>query len=212
MSASSNQPMSPQLIAQLAARGSQRSFERGDLLFSEGERSDSLYVLLEGELKVFTRNESGRELVYNVIQPGDFIGELILDGGPRLVSVRALRPSTCVVVQAEALRDLLRACPEFAECLVLKLIRRVRQTTDQLRSLAMKDVYERVVALLDEVAVGEGALRILDKSLTQQEIADRVGASREMVNQVFRELSRGGFIIRVADRGIAIAGDLPRHW
>ena len=212
MTSSNNQQLSPELIAQLAARGNQRTFERGELLFSEGERSDTLYVLIEGELKVFTRNDSGRELVFNVIRPGDFIGELILDGGPRLVSVRALRPSICVVVQSEQLRDLLHADPEFAECLVLKLIRRVRQTTDQLRNLATKDVYERVVALLDGVAVGEGALRILDRSLTQQEIADRIGASREMVNHIFRELSRGGFIVRGEDRGIAIAKELPRHW
>jgi CRP/FNR family cyclic AMP-dependent transcriptional regulator len=95
---------------------------------------------------------------------------------------------------------------------VLKLIARVRHATEQLRNIAMKDVYERVVALLDGLAVDCGGARAIEKGVTQQEIADRIGASREMVNQVFRELTRGGFLVRDGERRLVLPRELPPHW
>ena len=207
-----NDQLSNHLLAQLSARGNPRTYARGEVLIEEGASSDSLFILLAGELKVFTRAENGRELVYNVMHPGEFFGELFLDGGPRSASVKAVTTSTCVVVGREQFRDFMTSHPEFAERLVLKLISRVRHVTEQLRSVATKDVYCRVTSLLGELAVKEGGLRVLDKSVTQQEIADRIGATREMVNHILRELTRGGFLERDADRRIVLAKELPRHW
>jgi len=207
-----NDQLSTNLLAQLSARGNPRTYARGEVLIEEGAISDSLFILLAGELKVFTRAENGRELVYNVMHPGEFFGELFLDGGPRSASVKAVTTSTCVVVGREQFRDFMVQHPEFAERLVLKLISRVRHVTEQLRSVATKDVYGRVTSLLGELAMDEGGLRVLDKSVTQQEIADRIGATREMVNHILRELTRGGFLERDADRRIVLAKELPRHW
>jgi CRP/FNR family cyclic AMP-dependent transcriptional regulator len=204
--------LSTQLLRRLAARGSTRTFGRGEVLIEEGEQSDSLYVLLAGELKVFTRGDNGRELVYNLMKPGEFFGEMFLDGGPRSASVKAVCPSMCVVVGPEQFREFMAEYPEFAECLVLKLIARVRHATGQLRSVVMKDAYERVASLLDQLAVPDGELRSIDKSVTQQEIADRIGASREMVNHIFRELVRGGYLVKEEDRRMVIAKELPKHW
>jgi CRP/FNR family cyclic AMP-dependent transcriptional regulator len=117
-----------------------------------------------------------------------------------------------VVVGPDEFRSFLRGYPEFAECLVLKLISRVRHATQQLRDLAMKDVYQRATALLNDLAVDEGDVRAIDKAITQQEIADRIGATREMVNHVIRELVRGGFLIRDRDRRMVLAKELPKHW
>ena len=207
-----NDQLSTQLLAQLSARGNPRVYSRGEVLIEEGTESDCLYILLAGELKVFTRGENGRELVYNVLHPGEFFGELFLDGGPRSASVKAVTTSTCVVVGREEFREFLSKYPEFAESLVLKLIARVRHTTEQLRSVATKDVYSRVTALLNDLAIAERGQRVLDKSVTQQEIADRIGATREMVNHVLRELTRGGFLDRDSERRIILAKELPRHW
>jgi CRP/FNR family cyclic AMP-dependent transcriptional regulator len=204
--------LSAQLLAQLTTRGNPRTYQRGEVLFEEGSRSDSLFILLSGELKVFTRGDHGRELVYNVMRSGEFFGELSLDGGPRSASVKAVTTSICVVVGRELFRDFLTTYPEFAESLVLKLIARVRHATEQLRSVALKDVYGRVVTLLNELAVERNGLRSLDRSVTQQEIADRVGASREMVNQIFRDLVRGGYIEKDKERHMLIARELPRNW
>ena len=203
---------STQLLAQLAERGVPRTYQRGEIVFEEGEQSDSLYILLGGELKVFTRGENARELVYNVILPGEFFGELFLDGGPRSASIKAVVESTCVVVAREEFREFLHSYPEFGECLVLKLISRVRHVTQQLRSVALKDVYGRVAALLNGLAKDEDGVRAVDRSVTQQEIADRVGSSREMVNQVLCELIRGGYLAKDSERRLVFLKELPRHW
>jgi CRP/FNR family cyclic AMP-dependent transcriptional regulator len=207
-----NDQLSNDLLVQLSARGNQRSYCRGEVLIEEGGEADALYILLDGELKVYTRGENGRELVYNVLHPGEFFGELFLDGGVRSASVKAVSDSTCVVVGREQFRDFMLQYPEFAEQLVLKLIARVRHVTEQLRSVATKDVYGRMKALMNELAFEEDGVRVLDKSVTQQEIADRIGATREMVNHVLRELSRGGFIERDAQKRIVLARELPPHW
>jgi CRP/FNR family cyclic AMP-dependent transcriptional regulator len=204
--------LSKELLSQLSLRGQLRTFARGELLIQEGEQSDSLFILVAGELKVFTQGENGRELVYNVLRPGEFFGELFLDGGPRSASVKAVCTSMCVIVGPDEFRSFLGGYPEFAECLVLKLISRVRHATEQLRAMAMKDVYQRAVALLNDLAVADGDVRAIDKSITQQEIADRIGATREMVNHVIRELVRGGFLVRDRDRRMVLAKELPKHW
>jgi CRP/FNR family cyclic AMP-dependent transcriptional regulator len=204
--------LSAQLLAELTSRGNPRTYQRGEVLFEEGTRSDALYILLSGELKVFTRGDNGRELVYNVMRAGEFFGELFLDGGPRSASVKAVTTSICVVVGRDQFREFMAKYPEFAECLVLKLIGRVRHATEQLRSVALKDVYGRVATLLHELAIDDNGVRCLDRSVTQQEIADRVGASREMVNQIFRDLVRGGYIEKSKERRMVLAKELPRHW
>lgn len=212
MADSSQSQLSEDLISELALRGDLQTFARGELLIREGERSDSLYILVAGELKVYTRGEKGRELVYNVLVPGEFFGEMFLDGGPRSASVKAVCTSICVVVGPEAFREFMRGYPEFAESLVLKLISRVRHATEQLRDLAMKDVYQRAAALLNEQAVREGNVRAIYPSLTQQEIADRIGATREMVNHIIQALLRGGFLVRDRNRRMVLARELPKHW
>jgi CRP/FNR family cyclic AMP-dependent transcriptional regulator len=206
------EPISKDLLSKLELRGTLHTFARGELLIREGEHSDSLFILISGELKVFTCAEKGRELVYNVLRPGEFFGELFLDGGPRSASVKALCTSTCVVVGPDEFRSFLASYPEFAESLVQKLISRVRHATEQLRDLALKDVYQRTAALLNELAVDEGGVRAIDASMTQQEIADRIGATRETVNHIIRELVRGGFLVRDPDRRMVIAKALPKHW
>jgi CRP/FNR family cyclic AMP-dependent transcriptional regulator len=212
MTAAQDNQLPSQLLARLAAQGNPRAFERGEVVFEEGEKSDYFYILLSGELKVFARGDRGRELVYNLIRPGDFFGELFLDGGPRSASVKATCASQCILVGPAEFRDFLRDYPEFAELLMLKLIARVRHATGQLRNLALKDVYQRVVALLNDLAVEEDGVRALDKGVTQQEIAGRIGASREMVNHIFRELTRGGFLVRDECRRMVVAKELPKQW
>jgi len=88
----------------------------------------------------------------------------------------------------------------------------VRHATEQLRDLALKDVYERAASLLNELAVAEGNVRTIRPAVTQQEIADRIGATREMVNHVIRDLVRGGFLVRDRDRRMVLAKELPKHW
>lgn len=211
MSENKNEMLSQALIADLAGHGSVRQFERGAVLITEGEVSDALYVLIAGQVKVFTRDEKGRELIYNILDPGEFFGEMFLDGGARSASVKAMVDSQCVVVDQEKFRSFMAAYPEFAERLVLKLIGRVRHATQQIKGLALGGVYERLAVLLNQITLDAEGGRMLPKDLTQQEIASRVGATREMVNHLIRHLIRGGFMVKDAQKRVWVVKDLPKH-
>lgn len=204
--------LSPQLLSQLALCGDAKWYRRNELLIEEGAVSDALYLLIAGQLKVFTQDGKGRELVYNMLQPGEFFGELFLDGGPRSASVKAVVDSQCIVIDQLAIRGFMKTYPEFAECLVYKLIARLRHATQLSKSLALHDVYERTVELLDKVASSEGDIRVVPSTMTQQEIADRVGATREMINHIFRDLMHGGFLARDETRRLVFTKMPPKRW
>ena len=123
--------ISPELLARLSDRGGQRSYARGELLIREGEPSTEMYILLAGELKAFCTDAQGREIVFNVMTPGEFFGELSLDGGLRSASVQAVSSAICVVVAQSEVQAFLGEYPEFAEALVMSLIARVRAATLQ---------------------------------------------------------------------------------
>jgi CRP/FNR family transcriptional regulator, cyclic AMP receptor protein len=200
--------LSDHLLTRLSARGDVRTYGRGDVLITEGEASDALFVLLSGELKVYTTDLRQREFIYNTIRPGEFFGELFLDGGPRSASVKAVTTSLCVLVERDTLRRFMIAYPEFAERLVLKLIARVRHATEQTRSLAFNGAHERTVALLTTLTDVEDGVRLIRSGLSQQDIADRIGATREMVNHVLRNLLRSGHLVRREDKRLVVARDL----
>lgn len=203
--------LSGELLAQLATRGDTRHFARNEVLINEGDVSDALYLLVSGELKVFTRDEKGRELVYNMLAPGEFFGELFLDGGLRSASVKAVADAECIVVGQAEIRDFMKDYPEFADLLVRTLIERLRLATQLSRSLALNGAYERTLAVLKQVAVAEGDAHVIPAHFTQQEIANRVGVTREMVNHVFRELTRGGLLEKDEQKRLLFRG-LAARW
>lgn len=199
------------LLKQLLTAGDTRRYAVGDILFHQGDASDALYVLLSGRLRVYSGNANGREVVYNVLEPGDTLGELLLDGGTRSASVQAISESECLVIKGDTLRTLIRTYPDLAERLMLRLIARLRHATRTIHSLALEGVFERVAALLEESAHEGGDNRRVPAHLTQQEIANRIGATREMVNHVMQRLRREGYIVRDTQRRTVILKPLPGH-
>jgi CRP/FNR family cyclic AMP-dependent transcriptional regulator len=134
-----------------------------------------------------------------------------LDGAPRSASVITVEPTTCAVVNRAQFRDFILAHPDFAMHLIERLIHRVRVTTGNLKSLALSDVYGRVVRLLYALAKEVDGRQIVPEKLTQQEIADRVGASRDMIGKLMKDLVAGGYLA-VEDRTITILKKLPTGW
>lgn len=169
------------------------------IFVSEGDPGDSAYVILSGRVKVFASDENGNEIVLNVCGPGSCIGDMSLDGGPRSASVMTMDRVTCAVVARETLREAIARDSEFALRLITMLIHRNRAATSQIKGLALQGVRERVHALLLGLAVERDGTTIVGERLSQIEIAARVGASRDMVSRVFKELQAEG-CIRV-DRG-----------
>ena len=200
-------------VRELAALGSLRAYPKNTVFITEGDSSDAVFVILSGKVKAFVSDAEGHELILNTQGPGDYVGEMALDGKPRSASVVTLEPSTFSVVQREPLLGAIRKNPDFALDMIGKVIERAREATDNVKNLALLDVYGRVARLLLNMAVeseADGKLRIPDK-ITQQEIAERVGASRDMVSRIFRDLTVGGYI-SVDNRIVTINKKPPAKW
>ena len=202
--------LSKALLDQGSTKHRKRKFRAGEVLFHEGDDSDGLYVLLSGQLKVYAANPNGREILYSLLAPGEILGELSLDGGTRSATVKAVTDGECLMLKTSTARDLIRSNPAFADYILSKLIARARHSTERLRSIALDGVPERVIALLEATAIVDGDLRRVPCTLTQQEIADRIGASREMVHKVLGELLRAGYIQKDARHRMTILQPLPK--
>ncbi|WP_373083440.1 Crp/Fnr family transcriptional regulator [Zhongshania sp.] len=191
-----------------------RDFAKNTVLIHEGDVADSLYVVESGRVKVYCSDKSGKDFVLNILEDGDYFGELaLLDDDKRSASVRAMEPTKVRIVYKEDFKAILDMHPNITRILNKNLTRRIRKLTNDVKSLALQDVYGRVVKVLTNLAqpVGEdGAMRI-DEKLTQQEIADRVGSSREMVARILKDLTIGEYI-DVEGRHIIIKRKLPESY
>ena len=200
------------MLREIAERGNVKRYPAHTVLITEEDDADTLYIILSGRVKVYASNESGKDVILSVLTTGDLVGEMAIDGGSRSASVMTLEPTSCAVVGGADLRAFIVAHPDFAHHLILKLIARVRWLTGRVKSLALDDVYGRVVALLQATSEPDGEQhRIVTQKMTQQDIAERVGSSREMVSRVFKELTVGGYITVEGGR-IRVLKTPPAAW
>jgi CRP/FNR family cyclic AMP-dependent transcriptional regulator len=203
--------LSPSLRA-LALRGHVRTYKKNTIIINEGDPGDTLFVVLRGSTKAFSTDQSGREITYGTIAAGDYFGEMSLDGGPRSASVMTLEPTVCSIITRAAVREHLAEEPEFALDLVAQVIRRARLATETARNIALLDVYGRVIATLEgEQGPGRPESPILITPITHQSIASRVGASREMVSRLLKDLEKGGYI-ELGVKRITLKKKLPARW
>jgi CRP/FNR family transcriptional regulator, cyclic AMP receptor protein len=183
----------------LTALGVVRLFPRNTIVFQEGDKGDQLYVIVSGKV------------IVDVLSPGQYFGEMALDGSPRSASVMTMEASRLSIVEREAFKRFLADDPEAAFSLVVTLIRRARNLTRAVGSLALLDVYGRVARLLLENATEESGHLVVGTRMTQQEIAKRVGASREMVWRILDDLREGKYIA-IENNRIVIQQQLPKRW
>ncbi len=202
------------LLREIAATGNVKHYPAHTVLINEGDEASSLFVILSGRVKVYAANAAGKEVILNQLGAGEYVGELPLDGGLRSASVVTLEPTTCAIVTGANLREFIAAHPDFALHLIRNLILRVRGLTESVKSLALEDVYSRIVGLLQKLAIpeaGEAGALVVPQRLTQQDIAEHVGASREMVSRIFKDLTTGGYIGTRAGR-IVLLKKPPAAW
>lgn len=181
------------------------------VIVSEGDRTDSLFIILEGRAKAYVSDSSGRDVQLSVIGPGEYFGEIALDEGPRSASVMTLEPTVLSIVPRADLDNFIRANPRFASHFMNRLIGRIRALTKNVGSLALMDAYGRVARLLLEDSVTKDGVQFVPEKLTQAEIASRVGCSREMVSRIFKDLVRGRYITVESTR-IVINRKPPAKW
>ncbi len=189
--------------------GIKKTFAKGTLLMSEGGHGESLFIVQTGKVKVFLSDPDGKEVILSILGPGDFIGEMaLIDNEPRSAGVMSMEAVELFVISKADFRSCLAKNPELAANLMKGLCQRLRAADRHIESLALMDVYGRVArALLDLAEHADGKL-VINQRLTHKDIGNMVGASREMVSRIFRDLTNAGYI-RVEDRRIIVNDILP---
>jgi CRP/FNR family transcriptional regulator, cyclic AMP receptor protein len=203
----------PPSIEKLAQAGVQRSYKKKSIIISEGDSGDTLFILLEGNVRVYGQDAQGREVTYGQIEAPSYFGEMSLDGGPRSASIEATSACQCVVITRERVKAELATNPELSFELITKITARARAATDTVRSMALKDAYGRLRELLESLAGepdAQGARKI-KTGTTHASLALQIGTSREMVSKILRDLEKGGYLL-TNKRALLVKNRLPSHW
>ena len=197
----------PPDLQPLAAQGTVESFKKGALIFKDGDIGDVIYILLEGRVRAFGSSLSGKEITYGYIDAGEYFGELTLDGGKRSASIEVMEASICAIVTNAQVKAFMHDQPQFATEMLHTVISRARQSTDNARNIALLDVYSRLKHAIEKmtpvIAVGV--------NITHLELAADVGASREMVSKLLKDLEIGGYI-SIQSRKLSRLKALPVRW
>lgn len=189
-----------------------RSFPKNTIVITEGDQSDSMYIVNEGQVKIYVSDEDGREMLLNILEPGDYFGELaLIDQQPRSASAITMNNTRLSIISGADFRDVLMKHPEMSIKLMAALVVRLREVTDTVRRLALLDVYGRVTTTLLSLAREDNGVKRIEPKLTQQDIANMVGASREMVSRIMKDLKTGGYIDTTRE-AIVILKRLPSKW
>jgi CRP/FNR family transcriptional regulator, cyclic AMP receptor protein len=191
-----------------------RFFTEGLIRFrdDDGQPSADLYIVVTGQIKVFVSEAQGKEVTLTLEGPGGYFGELgLVDEAPSSASVMTTEPSQLVVVSKADLALPGGPHPDLGIKLMRALVQRVRTLTERVKSIALLDVYGRVAQTLQELAVEQSGRFVIEKRVTHQDIASMVGASREMVSRIMRDLVVGGYI-EMQHKHIRIKEKLPAGW
>jgi CRP/FNR family cyclic AMP-dependent transcriptional regulator len=187
--------MDPNDIALIEQRMVRRTYPRNTIILSEGDKSDSLYVILSGKVKVYLNDENGKEAIINYQEAGEYFGELsLIDDYRRSASIMTTVKSTMAIMSKQAFHQVLQSNPNICIHLLKDMVHRVRALTDEVKSLALSDVYGRLSKTLMSLAEEKNGQLVIQGHVTQQELANRIGASREMVCRIFKDLVKGGYI------------------
>jgi CRP/FNR family cyclic AMP-dependent transcriptional regulator len=203
--------LSAESLAEIEQHSSVKSFRKNAIIISQDDKSYSLYVILSGRVKVFVSGEDGREAVLNYQGAGDYFGDLaLIDKQPRVASVMATEASKFMIISRQDFLTCLSRNPEIAINLIKPMTQRMRMLAKNVSSLALMDVYGRVARILLQQAVEKEGEMVTGR-ITQQEIAEMVGASRAMVSRILKDLKTGGYI-SVHNKCVTIHQKLPGRW
>jgi CRP/FNR family cyclic AMP-dependent transcriptional regulator len=189
-----------------------RKFSKNTILFSKGDESDSLYLIIKGYVQAVISNEQGREMVLNQFGPGEFFGEFaLLDGQPRSATVITREATEVLIIRRDDFHRLVLSEPDVVLDLLKVLLKKLRLATEKIESLTFLNVYGRIAQLLLNLASPCDGFQVIAKKLTHQEIANMVGASREMVSKIMKQLEIGGYIVN-ENKCLKIKKDFPKEF
>jgi CRP/FNR family cyclic AMP-dependent transcriptional regulator len=182
-------------LALLTGAVSRRSFPRGTTVIAAGDTTDSLYVVISGRLKVMMSDDEGREVILTMLGPNEYFGEMgLIDDSPRSASVIALEACELLALSKRDFRNCLAENFEMTMTVMRGLVKRLREADGKIGSLALMDVYGRVARLLLEMAETIDGQKVVTRKIAKQDIAKMIGASREMVSRVMKDLQASGYM------------------
>lgn len=181
--------LSDDSLASIARVSMMRRFPRGQSVVCAGDRPDYVYLVLTGSLKVVVSDEDGREVILSILGQGELFGEMgMFDERPRSASVIAVVPADLVLISKQDFRRIMQDSFDVSWRIMCNLAERLRNADRKIESLALMDVYGRVARLLLDMAAEDGDGRIVRRKVSKQDIAKMIGASREMVSRVMKDL------------------------
>jgi CRP/FNR family cyclic AMP-dependent transcriptional regulator len=182
-------------LRMLTTMVTRRSASRSTTIMAGGDATDSLYIVLSGRLKVMMSDSDGKEVILSILGPGEFFGEMgLIDDEPRSASVVTIEPCELLSISKRDFKKCLSENAEMSMAVMRGLVRRLREADRKIGSLALLDVYGRVARLLLDMAENVNGEKVVTKRLPKQDIAKMIGASREMVSRVMKDLQTGGYI------------------
>ena len=182
-------------LRMLTTMVTRRSAARSTTIMAGGDATDSLYIVLSGRLKVMMSDSDGKEVILSILGPGEFFGEMgLIDDEPRSASVVTIEPCELLSISKRDFKKCLSDNAEMSMAVMRGLVRRLREADRKIGSLALLDVYGRVARLLLDMAENVNGEKVVTKRLPKQDIAKMIGASREMVSRVMKDLQTGGYI------------------
>ncbi|HXI36672.1 MAG TPA: cyclic nucleotide-binding domain-containing protein [Burkholderiales bacterium] len=182
-------------LRMLATVVTRKSATRSTIVMAGGDATDSLYIVLSGRLKVMMSDSDGKEVILSILGPGEFFGEMgLIDDSPRSASVVAIEACELLSIAKRDFKKCLAENFEMAMAVMRGLVRRLREADRKIGSLALLDVYGRVARLLLDMSENVEGEKVVTKRLPKQDIAKMIGASREMVSRVMKDLQMGGYI------------------
>jgi len=182
-------------LRMLTTMVTRRSAARSTTIMAGGDATDSLYIVLSGRLKVMMSDSDGKEVILSILGPGEFFGEMgLIDDEPRSASVVTIEPCELLAIAKRDFKKCLLENNEMAMAVMRGLVKRLREADRKIGSLALLDVYGRVARLLLDMAENVNGEKVVTKRLPKQDIAKMIGASREMVSRVMKDLQTGGYI------------------
>ncbi|HEY3432127.1 MAG TPA: Crp/Fnr family transcriptional regulator [Rhodocyclaceae bacterium] len=191
-------------VAKVAAL---RHAPRGTVVVREGDRTDNIYFVVNGHLKVSVSDDEGREVILSILGPGELFGEMgVLDDNPRSATITATHSSDLVTISKADFQTCLLDNFDVSLYIMRGLAQRLRQADRKIESLALMDVFGRVARLLLDLSEEEDGKRVIRKKMTKQDIAKMIGASREMVSRVMTDL-RGQGLLEEDANGIVLHGE-----
>lgn len=197
-----------QALTQIATR---RNYRKNRVIIRQGDDTSNMFILVQGQMRVYVEDEQGKQLTVRMLRSGDAFGEVALIGDfPRTANVETMIDSVVAAFPRGSYLAFLRDYPELTLALAKNLANMVRDTTEELSSIALSDVYGRLAHILNKYAETQGDEKRVPR-FTHRELAGMIGSSREMVSKVMKELEKGEYV-SVQDKHYLIDRPLPETW